>query len=385
MAAVTLFEKDAEEEVKYGPPQGDTKDLSGLTMDEDTWKEWAQDPLGRDKFTKAMRMEQWKRTEELFEQNKDAPLPVDMELLHLPPYGIHLVAGDLGAGKTTWSAYIAKHFRERGWNVFSTAGLLFGQKLGLQETYAFPDHVTPGAVIFADEIHTLLDVYSSNSQRQRTFAQATTAMRKEQITCIGASRNTMMVGWEYKGNADTLILPSLASVPPGSRVTPPFVNLRIWAKSHPYDRVDPQVQELYTYMGRRAPQKMVSSWFPKPQDVLEAAMLMDSFESLKLGENFDISADVMKRAREGDTGGEKAVDSIIQKYLWFVWQVIQDYEGKTMTWTQIRDIVADGGHKVTAIALADACRSVLPTVSVRGFDVAELYAAMKPIGFPTDV
>ena len=101
----------------------------------------------------------------MYFKHKDAPLPVDQDVTRMPPFGIHLFGGDMGEGKSLFAGFIARHYRRRGWNVFSTAGFLFGQRLRLMEAYSFPDHVTPGSIIFADEIHTLVDRYSANSVR----------------------------------------------------------------------------------------------------------------------------------------------------------------------------------------------------------------------------
>ena len=80
----------------------------------------------------------------MYHLHKEAPLPVEAKLTHLPPYGIHLLGGDMGAGKTLMAALVARHYRRQGWNVFSTAGFLFGQRLGLIESYSFPDRGNAG-------------------------------------------------------------------------------------------------------------------------------------------------------------------------------------------------------------------------------------------------
>ena len=84
-----------------GPQQLAIEQQSGRYLDESIWDDFEIDPLGRDKFTVNERREEWLRTEELYYENRDAPLFVDADDLRLPKYGIHLVGGEMGEGKCT--------------------------------------------------------------------------------------------------------------------------------------------------------------------------------------------------------------------------------------------------------------------------------------------
>ena len=131
------------DEVKHGPAQIPPDPDNGHIFTEDDIRSFSRDTLGRDAFSLDTRVREWVETEELYEQHKDAPLPIDHKELHLPKYGIHLVGGDMGQGKTLWAAHVARHFRRRGWNVTSTAGLLIGQRLDTIKAYSFPEYVHP--------------------------------------------------------------------------------------------------------------------------------------------------------------------------------------------------------------------------------------------------
>ena len=281
---------------KRGPKQIPIEDQAGSYFDESTWDDFVVDPLGRDKFTVNERREEWLRTEELYHENCDAPIPVDPKELRLPRYGIHLSAGGMGSGKTLLASYLGRYFRRRGWNVFSTAGLLFGQRLSLREAYAFPDVISRGCFIFVDEVHTFVDRYSANSVRGRTFGQSSTAMRKEEVTCLGASANSLMVGWEYKGAAECVLIPK-QWYPRGKLHAPPFCHIGIMKLyPFPYQRQDQLLMDAGAVRGI----KTFKGWFrPNPQELMGAAKLMDSFESVRIGENFGLDAAAMRQEREG--------------------------------------------------------------------------------------
>ena len=264
--------------------------------------------------------------------------------------------GDFTVTHNTLAAtWIARHFRRRGWNVFSTAGLLFGQRLRLAEAYAFPDHVTPGGFIFADEVHTLVDRYSSNSVRSRTFGQSSTAMRKERVTCIGASAHTIMVGWEYKGVSESVMVPR-RWYPSGKLHAPPFCHIEIVRLfPFPYRRKDQLLMDAGLVRG--IDQKR-GSWRPAPQELMAAAKLMDSFESVKIGENFGIGSKEMKEEREGrggataegQSGGQPNLVWVIRR----VWEAGYIKEGAKVFFTTLRDIIGQAGLDISATKIRSA-------------------------------
>ena len=339
------------EEIKYGPKQIPIEEQAGVHLDRSVMDEFAKDSLGRDVFTIEERIQEWEETEELYDKYKDAPIPIDPKVLRISEYGIHLNGGDMGEGKTLTATWIARHFRRRGWNVFSTAGFLFGQRLRLAEAYAFPDHVTPGGFIFADEVHTLVDRYSSNSVRSRTFGQSSTAMRKERVTCIGASAHTIMVGWEYKGVSESVMVPR-RWYPGGKLHAPPFCHIEVVRLfPFPYRRKDQLLMDAGLVRG--IDQKR-GSWRPAPQELMAAAKLMDSFESVKIGENFGIGSKEMKEEREGRGGAGAAAEGQsggTPNLVWVVrrvWEAGYIKEGSKVFFTTLRDIIGQAGLDISA-------------------------------------
>ena len=306
---------------------------------------------------------------------------MDTSVTRLPEFGIHLFAGDMGEGKTLMAAHVARQYRRRGWNVFSTAGFLFGQRLRLIEAYAFPDHVTPGSLIFVDEVHTLIDRYSANSIRSRTFGQASTAMRKEKVTCIGASAHTVMVGWEFKGVAETVVTPR-RWYPPGPRVAPPFCYLTC-AKLYPfpYRRKDPLLMEAGLIRGSET---KIAWWNPDPIELIGAARLIDSFESVKIGENFGVDAAAMRKEREQTADSRPMPQGNDRPDLFLVIKAVwdQDYINKRqerVRFSTIRDIIKQAGMNVSGVDIRSTLEIAGCPVTgetVRVDDLAMLFGYM---------
>ena len=187
--------------------------------------------------------------------------------------------------------------------VYSTAGLLFGYRMNIDQAYAFPRHVTPGAPIFGDEIHTLIERYASNSLRQRTFGQATTAMRKEQITCLGASADSEQVGWEYKRPTEWIM--AFRRWYPRKYEAPDFCYVEVVMRGpYPYRRRDPIVEQMLGYDDSQIIEKR---FYPNPQELRKAALLMDSHESIKLGEAYELGSAEMRESLAGskEVGGDR--------------------------------------------------------------------------------
>ena len=121
-----VIHREIEDEVKIGPPQEDVSDrvlwldLPKLVAE----GKFALDSLGRDVYSLEERIAVWHWATELHEQNREAPRYPNLSRYYLSDYGIHLVGGDMGEGKTSFCAEVALEFYINGWNVFSTAGLL---------------------------------------------------------------------------------------------------------------------------------------------------------------------------------------------------------------------------------------------------------------------
>ena len=362
--------------ITYGPPQMPIEDRAGLHMNREALDVFSKDALGRDVFSKESRIREWEETEALHQKNMVAPLPVNQKYLNIPAYGVHLLAGEMGSGKSLFAAWLARHYYRCGWPVYSTAGFLFGQRLLLIEAYAFPDHVTPGGFIFVDEVHTLMDRYSSNSVRSRTFGQSTTAMRKERVTCMGATANSNMVDWTYRGASECLLVPTRWYPHRGRKLhAPPFCHLEI-SKIHPfpYKRRDQILMDAGLLRGSTG--LKIATWRPSPIGLMAAAKLIDSFESVRIGENFGIDASAMKGQREGLN--EQSADNRgpSDKVLLMIRRVLESGYLKAegiVSLTTVRDLLrTNGAVGVTTTDIRSSLEIAGCEVNSRGVDAEDL-------------
>ena len=182
-----------------------------------------------------------------------------------------------------------------GWNTFSTKSMLIGQQLSLLEAISFPDHVTRGGFVFPDEVHSFVDRYSVTSVRNRTFTEATTTMRREEINCLGASAQAGAVGYEYLGSSEWLVYPNRWY--PKKYHFPDWCYIQLTLVGPYYHRRDDPVEEIA--LGKQ--RQLYKREFVRldPEELYHTAKLYDTFEVLRLGEMFDLGAREMKEGRDG--------------------------------------------------------------------------------------
>ena len=157
-------------------------------------------------------------------------------------------------------------------------------------------------------------------------------MRKEQITCMGASAHTIMVGWDYKGVTECVMVPA-RWYPRGKLHAPPFCHIGInMLYPFPYQRKDQLLMDAGLVRGNDVKR---AYWRPAPTELMKAAMLMDSFESVRVGESFGIGAKQMGEQRDGKKSGGGAIDlvTVIAR----VWQANYIQRGRKARFASIRE------------------------------------------------
>ena len=216
-------------------------------------------------------------------------------------------------------------------------------------------------------------------------------MRKERVTCIGASAHTIMVGWEYKGVSESVLVPKRWYPARGTKLhAPPFCHIMATKLyPFPYRRKDQLLLDAGLVRGTDT---KISSWRPSPIELMGAAKLIDSFESIKIGENFGIGAKEMRDHREGggksllEEGGPDNGDGE-PDLLWLIkriWEEGYIRAGQPVYFTTIRDILKQAGLKgvsITAIRSAlDIAGCGVGGSTVHERELAKFFAAVYPDG-----
>ena len=134
----------------------------------------------------------------------------------------------------------------------------------------------------------------------------------------------------------------------------------------------------------------ISRWRPAPQELMAAAKLMDSFEAVKIGENFGLDAQAMKAQRESGggskqssaTGNERAKQNLVT-VVRRVYDANYIEPGRPCDFSFIRDVInkagEESGLKVTSAEIKSALQMVgcpVRTNSVHADDLEAMWDAL---------
>ena len=128
----------------------------------------------------------------------------------------------------------------------------------------------------------------------------------------------------------------------------------------------------------RGTDQKISRWRPSPIDLMGAAKLMDSFESVKIGENFGIGSKEMQAEREGGASGggdTKGRGSGQPDLVWVikrVWESGYIQPDQKVYFTTIRDIIKQAGLNVSSTQIRSALEMASCRVSSSTVEEAEL-------------
>ena len=284
---------------QYGPPQPPLDELWGTTITPEMVGDMGEHPFGEDAYSVDHRVKAAQWLLDAYETNRHRPI---IPRVWCPP-GLYLLSGKMGDGKTLVCINIGVIFMMCGWPAYSTASAQFGKMLDESQTFAFPDFVTPGSFMFADEIHAIYGRYQGASIRNQTMAQATAAFRKQRIYCFGATAREWLLGSDIKASVVGLGYP-YRSGPKGVPTAPPWAYRAIrWYYPEPWggkelreDFGEGQHQEVKRYT------EYVHSY-----DLTRAAAHFNSWEKIKLDFGGGKSAAAfradMGRAKEAAPGG----------------------------------------------------------------------------------
>ena len=220
-------------EVNYGPPQPPLDELPGATITPEMVGDLGLDPFGRDDFSIDQKVQAARYINAAYEANRHRPIPPPFTTFFGP--GLYVLSGDVGDGKTLVAVSLAVEWMIHGWPAYSAnGGLAFGKALEPAQVYAFPDYVTKGAIVVADELHSIYGRSEGMSVRGRTMAQGTAAFRKEEIYAFGCTAREWMLGGDLKAAVRGLGYPK-AAVPKGKLYAPPWAYRQVqWHYPDPW-------------------------------------------------------------------------------------------------------------------------------------------------------
>ena len=335
---------------------------------------WVSDPMGRDVHSKDARHEHLRLIHEDHERNRESPLPVKDFISPIPEWGSVFLPGGMGAGKTLTAHWIIETVYRCGWVVYSTASTLFSQRLSLQESFVFPDLVEAGSAVFIDEIHIVVDRYAFNSQRNRSYGQAKTSLRKMQCLVVGASANPSMVGMEFKGSVDYTLIPyERPNIPRASRgrpIFPDFCWVDVAMLKDIYMESDRRLMDSgygHLVYGRAWERRQGNKlWCPNPAALYQVSKGMDSFETFRIGEAFGIGRAELAEQREGkNKTGREGLDEILDWVAAVLPNITANTKGN-VTLDAVAAMMEHNDRKTPKVHIKSALEVLGVTLTARG-------------------
>ena len=255
----------------------------------------------RDVFSPAQRLRVWDELDALHHENQNRRQPYkDWNIL---------LFGEKGDGKTNIASFIAMGLYAQGLKVYSTASLLFGERISAKEFYVFADSIEPNSVLVVDELHTYDEGVAHSSRRQRVMASGMALARKNGIRFLGITTHERRLSPMTKEQFQFAIRP-LRHDP---RVYQGKRGLRPTGQTYkfpPYCYVLPQIfREPYGPLGsntllqlhnieRRRSYHWIGGQF-NPLGIYRASMMQDTWETVDIFAGMNVDAAAMRSGANG--------------------------------------------------------------------------------------
>lgn len=152
----------------------------------------------RDKIAKGTRLKYHVSLENSYQRNKNRPVDED--------WGIELISGEKGTGKTTLASARAGKSYDNGRPVISNAGLLFGYRIdsGIS-LYNLINECPPNTHLVLDEIHALLGIYAQAKHTSVSFIGSLASVRKKNLKITGITQQEANLSNQFKHECDRVI------------------------------------------------------------------------------------------------------------------------------------------------------------------------------------
>ena len=218
------------------PPTPADDEMHGVTITPDMVKEWPKDHRDRWK-TNGPAYRQFSLLCESHERHRHKPVPVH-GTLHLP-YGFFLLNSVMGSGKNVIATFYAAVYYAFGWPVSSTSATKFGKHIGPSELYHFAVAAPLGMFYLADEVHAIFHSNTTGANREVSFQDNATSMRKREATFLGMSASKR-ISPTYKAIVDWIgyVHPLPYAAERGGNGWKETWKYVSWYGPRPYDRDD---------------------------------------------------------------------------------------------------------------------------------------------------
>lgn len=132
-------------------------------------------------------------------------------------FGLSMIVGQMGAGKTAFAGIRAAHWYERGHPVFSNAGLLFGRRLTGSALYDAVDEIPHYSLLVVDEAHGILEAKAGPMLGIRGFEILEASLRKKGCQVWLVSAMARMISATSRQECKDIYRPVNFDLPPPDR------------------------------------------------------------------------------------------------------------------------------------------------------------------------
>ena len=191
---------------KKPPPVRHWDAMPGTLVTEDLIRSMREDELHRDIFSTEERARAFRAAQagHMWARENNAGYP--------DHHGLYVFSAKMGEGKSLLMESIAlAAWMYHAVPVFSptSAGLLFGYRIELEQLYQVSDVVPQGSIIVLDEVAALADNFGGQAMRSRTLGATMTAFRKEGLLILAGSAAEWNIAPALKIAAEAIVTPKV--------------------------------------------------------------------------------------------------------------------------------------------------------------------------------
>ena len=305
-----------------------------------------------------------------------------------PATGLYLYSGPMGEGKSLGMGAAALS----GWAfqaipVLSNMSVRFGYKISGSGIFSAMERAEPGSIILIDEIAALMDNFSGNANRSRTFSASMTAFRKKSLLMLVGTANEAGILSDVRRHAQAIISPKkywprvrgrdgrMRPAQEGELSYHPFCYMTHLALGEPWVNnrtledalratLNPELPTKESGANKRSP--LADKWRnyrdPLPGICNLAALVSDTLDRVPIGDALDILRDDMTADRQaiqrGETpGGASAAVTLVDAQSsgdpldflrWFMSPASKAFNppGPRLRWQWLNDQAAEYGISI---------------------------------------
>lgn len=254
------------------------------------------------------------------------------------PFGIAVITGPVGAGKSAVANYICSTYKLRGAECYHNGSFGYGRILRDERTwFSIINDAEPGSTIFMDEAASLNRIGRDNADIQGILLETAPTIRKQEVLALFATAASRRLGSGLREMADYYLRPVKLPIRPTARQArrykrdgyprgknnPANFSFGLYIiRDNPY--APPDIFDSVLGLNRnpkvRGPAPVYFKQL-KPRWMRQTMPLLDTFRPVPVAAALSVSREeVINIARGGDAAGSAGVEKDVR-----YWRVIGQF------------------------------------------------------------